>query len=376
MKLRSIETKKMEYLNNVVCQNINFLLDHYGIKYKDHSGSLIFACPVHGGDNTTALNFFLDGHTKIGNWVCYTHNCQNHFINTSIGFFRGVVSNKKFGWSKSGDKVIDFKYIISELCDILKIDLSIIKEGTKIESLEKHAHVFAVKPNIQPTNYTRKMVREKLTIPSEYFVSRGYDAAILDKYDVGDSISNNRIFKNRAVVPIYDSDNKHIVGFTGRIKLEKCISCNNFHEEKQCDPQKNLSKWIHSKGFSKKNYLYNYGNAKESIMKKGFAILVEGPADVWKFLKNGIENVVAVFGSSLSDSQQIILESSGATSLVLLFDSDKAGSKASDQLSLSLSRTFKIIKLSLPNGIKDPGDLSDEQINHIFNPYSEGCIQK
>ena len=126
MKLRSIETKKMEYLNNVVCQNINFLLDHYGIKYKDHSGSLVFACPIHGGDNTTALNFFLDGHTKIGNWVCYTHNCQNHFINTSIGFFRGVVSNKKFGWSKSGDRVIDFKYIISELCDILKIDLSII----------------------------------------------------------------------------------------------------------------------------------------------------------------------------------------------------------------------------------------------------------
>lgn len=368
MKLKSIETKKMEHLNNVVCQNINFLLDHYGIKYKDHSDSLVFACPIHGGDNTTALNFFLNGHTKIGNWICYTHNCQNHFINTSIGFFRGVVSNKKFGWSKSGDRVVDFKYIVFELCDILKIDLSLIKEDTKIESIEKHAHVFSVKQSLQPTNYTRKMVREKLAIPSEYFVSRGYDPVILDKYDVGDSMSENRIFKNRAVVPIYDSENKHIVGFTGRIKLEKCSSCNNFHTQKECDPEKNLSKWMHSKGFSKKNYLYNYGNAKESIMKKGFVILVEGPADVWKFLKNGIENVVAVFGSSLSDSQQIILESSGATSLVLLFDSDKAGSKASDQLSLSLSRTFKIIKVSLPNGIKDPGDLTDEQINHIFNP--------
>ena len=244
----------------------------------------------------------------------------------------------------------------------------------KIESIEKHAHVFSVKKTLQPTYYTRKMVREKLVIPSEYFVSRGYDPVILDKYDVGDSISENRIFKNRAVVPIYDSENKHIVGFTGRIKLEKCNSCNNFHTQKECDPEKNLSKWIHSKGFSKKNYLYNYGNAKESIMKKGFVILVEGPADVWKFLKNGIENVVAIFGSSLSDSQQIILESSGATSLVLLFDSDKAGSKASDQLSLSLSRTFKIIRVSLPDGIKDPGDLSDDQINNIFNPCLEGSV--
>ena len=41
MKLKSIETKKMEYLNNVVCQNINFLLDHYGIKYKDDTLNLM-----------------------------------------------------------------------------------------------------------------------------------------------------------------------------------------------------------------------------------------------------------------------------------------------------------------------------------------------
>lgn len=372
MKSKSIEINKNEYLNNAICENIEFLLDYFGIKYKIVSESIISSCPVHGGDNRTALNIFMSGHTRVGNWVCYTHHCEKSFINTSIGFFRGVISNKKYGWSKQGDKCVSFSDTIAILCNLLKLDLSSIKEDTKTETFQKYSHLFSKEKNKSKFQYTKKVVREKLDIPSKYFLSRGYSASILDKYDIGDSKSQNKFFRNRAVVPVYDSDNKTIVGFTGRTIIEKCNKCNQFHESSECDPQKNISKWIHNKGFSKKNYLYNYGNAKEMIQKTGVVILVEGPADVWKFVENGIENVVAVFGSSLTDSQQILLESSGATTLILLFDSDEAGNKASNNVNSSLSRMFKIISPSLPEGIKDPGDLNIEQINCIIKPLVQG----
>lgn len=376
MKSKSTDIFKMEYLNHIICEKIDFLLDHYEIKYRRSSDFLVSSCPVHGGDNKTALNIFLNGHTRIGNWICYTHNCQDHFINTAIGFFRGVISNKRFGWSNLGDRKVSFDSAIFEICKLLDIDFSSIEQSEEYKSVEKHAHLFCKKTKTQKNNYTKKMIRDKLSIPSEYFVSRGHDPFILDKYDVGDSNSVDKLFNNRAVVPIYDSDNKKIIGFTGRIKVEKCIKCNNYHIENDCDLNKNVAKWLHSRGFSKSNHLYNYGNAKESIKKSGIAILVEGPADVWKFLKNGIENVVAVFGSSLSDGQQIILESSGATSLMLVFDSDKAGKKASNKLSNSLSRTFEIIEVILPDGIKDPGDLNDDQILSIFKFKTMDCVKK
>ena len=371
MKSKSTEITKNEYLNAVICDKIEFLMDYFNIQYKNVSDSIVCACPVHGGDNRTAVNLFMSGHTRVGNWVCYTHHCENTFINTSIGFFRGVMSNKKYGWSKVGDRTVSFSDTIASLCGLLKIDLSSIKDDVPSHAFDKHAHLFTTVKKQKEFLYTKKVVRERLDIPSKYFVSRGYSANILDMYDIGESKSDNRFFRKRAVVPVYDSDNKTIVGFTGRTILDKCSKCSNFHENESCDPQNAISKWIHNKGFSKKNYLYNFGNAKDEIKKTGIVILVEGPADVWKFVENGIHNVVAVFGSSLTDTQQVLLESSGATTLILLFDSDKAGNNASNKLNSSLSRMFKIVCPSLPDGIKDPGDLSNEQINNMIKPLIE-----
>jgi len=80
---------------------------------------------------------------------------------------------------------------------------------------------------------------------------------------------------------------------------------------------------------------------------------------------------LAVFGSSLTDSQQILLEGSGALYLILLFDSDEAGAKASNDVESSLSRMFKIIKPKLPTSKKDIGEMTTQEIKNFVLPILE-----
>jgi 5S rRNA maturation endonuclease (ribonuclease M5) len=346
-------------LNNYICENIEEVLSKFDIDLKSNGSFYVGPCPIHGGDNRTAFNIFVDGHTRIGNWICHTHHCEEHFVNNAIGFIRGVLSHKKLNWSQKGNNIFSFNKTIEILKQVLQLsDISKCKNKKKFDVLT--SSVIAVKEKSK-TSWSKKVVREKLLIPSQYFLSRGYSKEILDKYDVGDSKVSEGLFSNRAVVPIYEDDGKRVVGFTGRTTLK------DFENLK-------ISKWCNSKGFSRKDYLYNYNYAKDYIKESGVAILVEGPGDVWRLEEAGIHNSLAVFGSSLTDSQQIILESSGALCLVLLFDTDSAGTKAKEKVQSSLSRMFNILNPDFPEGYKDIGEMKTEEVKEFLVPILEKLI--
>ena len=63
----------------------------------------------------------------------------------------------------------------------------------------------------------------------------------------------------------------------------------------------------------------NPGNigSKEKIRETRTALLVEGQGDVWRMHEAGLINTVGMFGSSLSDAQARILETSGALNIVV-----------------------------------------------------------
>lgn len=348
-------------LNNYICENIDDVLSKFDIDLRNNGSFYVGPCPIHGGDNRTAFNIFVDGHTRIGNWICHTHHCEEHFVNNAIGFLRGVFSHRKLNWTEANNKVFSFNKTIDLIKQVLNIsNVSSSTSKKTFDILTSSNVALKEKPK---TVWTKKSIRERLLIPSEYFLNRGYSKEILDKYDIGDSKITEGLFSNRAVVPIYEESGKRVIGFTGRTKLK------NYDEL-------NIPKWCNSKGFSRKDYLYNYNFASDYIKDTGVAILVEGPGDVWRLEESGIHNSLAVFGSSLTDSQQIVLESSGALCLVLLFDTDSAGTKAKEKLQSSLSRMFNIMNPVFPDGYKDIGEMTTEQVKTFLAPILEKLICK
>jgi 5S rRNA maturation endonuclease (ribonuclease M5) len=181
---------------------------------------------------------------------------------------------------------------------------------------------------------------------------------------------------NRVVVPIYDNDYKYMVGCSGRSIFEKCSECSCYHEPTKPCPDKDnrwfFPKWKHSTDLKSQNYLYNFWFAKDHIYETGIAIIVESPGNVWRLEENGIHNSVAIFGSSLSDRQKILLDSSGAMTLILLTDSDEAGQKAADQIKKKCQNTYRIFIPKISKN--DVGDMTPKEINDEIKEYIQRII--
>ena len=148
-------------------------------------------------------------------------------------------------------------------------------------------------------------------------------------------------FRGRLLFPIHDLRGR-VVGFSGRILG-------------QGEP-----KYLNSPEtpiFHKGTMLYNMHQAKNAIRKEELAILVEGQFDVLRLVLAGMENVVAPLGTALTPDQAGLLRRF-APSVVLMYDSDAAGQRATfragDEL---LRREARVRVATMPAG-EDPDTLA------------------
>jgi DNA primase len=122
------------------------------------------------------------------------------------------------------------------------------------------------------------------------------------------------------------------------------------------DPEEKGAKYINSPEsliYSKSKILYGLSFAKDEIRRLNKAILVEGYMDLISLYQSGIKNVVAVSGTALTDDQVQLL-SRYTKDVVLLFDSDTAGIKASMRsIEVLLKQDMEVKIVSLPKG-EDP----------------------
>ena len=141
------------------------------------------------------------------------------------------------------------------------------------------------------------------------------------------------LYRNRIMFPIHDA-NGRLVGYNGRA----------YHGEV-------TNKYVNSKEtpiFKKRDILYNYHRAKEFARQKKEIILMEGPMDVIRAYTIGIENVVATLGTAFGSSQAMLVRKL-STNVILCFDGDDAGLKATKSAIQELVKVGiepKIVRLS------------------------------
>ena len=175
----------------------------------------------------------------------------------------------------------------------------------------------------------------------------------------------------RIIFPIF-SPNGRVVAFAGR-KLREDDSGGKYINSPESS--------IYIKG----RILYGLSHAKDDIRKIDKAIIVEGYMDLISLYQSGVKNVVAVSGTALTDDQAQLL-SRYTKNVVLLFDADAAGIKASMRsIEILLKRDFDVKISTLPKG-EDPDsyvtkfgkDAFDEIIKRAENflEYQTGYYEK
>ena len=374
---------KLKVICDDLCDNIEELLTALDLDYSYSSKMVTLACPIHNGDNLSAVNIYHTGDSYRGNWKCRTHGCDKAFKGSIIGFIRGVLSSKKYNWVKEGDQMASFEEAVRFSLDFLNKNF----QDIKISKTDKEKKQFATvieyvldrKNNKEQNKNTinlpsRHIVRSSLVRPCQYFINRGFSTEILDKYDVGVCDKPNKEMYNRAVAPIYNIEHTHMIGCTGRSVFEKCIECKYFHDPvNSCPKNEDLwkySKWKHSSSVSINHHLYNFWYAKKHIVESSMAILVESPGNVWKLEEHQIYNSLALFGSSISDRQKILLDSSGAMIIVILTDNDDAGNKAAEQIKIKCQNTYRVFHLKISKN--DVAEMTgDEIIKEINTPIEK-----
>ena len=144
-------------------------------------------------------------------------------------------------------------------------------------------------------------------------------------------------FRNRLMFPIIDVRG-NVVGFGGRV----------------LDDSK--PKYLNSNDtiiFNKRKNLFGLNLAKKS--KAGSLILVEGNIDVVTMHQYGFDNAVASLGTSLTDEQATLI-SRYAEQVILLYDGDAAGQKATKRAIPILEKAEIAVKvLQIPDNM-DPDD--------------------
>ncbi len=146
-------------------------------------------------------------------------------------------------------------------------------------------------------------------------------------------------FRNRIMFPIFDIRGR-VIGFGGRVMDDT------------------MPKYLNSPDtpiFNKSFNLYGMNYAKNFLGDNKQIVIVEGYMDVISLYDKGIYNVAASLGTSLTEGHGKLIERY-AKEVVLLYDSDQAGIKATRR-AIEVLRPFSVrVKvLSLQDGL-DPDE--------------------
>lgn len=197
----------------------------------------------------------------------------------------------------------------------------------------------------------------------DYFQKRGLSQEVIEKYNLGyddddnalnsvlvaeeaglvyttTSLSVQNRFAHRYTFPIQDGNGRVLsIGGTNKDATPKYLNGSD------------------TKVYHKSNVLYGLYQAKEALLKKKYAILVEGYMDCLQMVNQGYLNTVASCGTSVT-SAQVKLLSRYVKDIILFFDGDEAGRNAINKVFvLAFDQGMDLYVVDTPDG-SDPDSLA------------------
>ncbi len=165
-----------------------------------------------------------------------------------------------------------------------------------------------------------------------YFKSRNIELDAIKKFKLGYSPKQDMV-----TVPVY-SHTDICVGFVGRSIEGKSFK--------------------NSTGLPRNKVLFNLNSVKFKDI-----VIVESSFDAIRLWQLNIP-AIATLGANIGKNQ-INLINKYATRLILAMDQDEAGGSLTRNLNKSV--TVPILNMDFPDGVKDIGDMKDEEIVRSFN---------
>lgn len=167
------------------------------------------------------------------------------------------------------------------------------------------------------------------------------------KKDLADAGLTNRfggdMFRGRMTVPLMDATGQ-VIGFTARIIGEV----------------PNAPKYLNTPQtllYDKSRHVFGLSQAKESIRKHGYAVIVEGNLDVVSSHQAEVAQTVATAGTAITEYHLKALNRL-VSDVRLAFDADAAGLAATERaIELANKTGVELTIVSLPDSAKDPDEL-------------------
>ena len=216
----------------------------------------------------------------------------------------------------------------------------------------------------------KESLNKEVSNPLKYLIDRGLSKKTINDFDLGYCLSQgNSFYKTSKEKGFKDS----YLDKTGLIIFNEDKVIDRFKERiifpikslsgrvlgfggRTIKSSKKIAKYINSPEseiYNKSKILYGIYESRQSIVKDDLCLLVEGYMDVLQFYENGIKNVLASSGTSLTEAQ-IVLISRLTSNIILLFDGDKAGVNAAlRSTDMILEKGLNVKICSFPEG-EDP----------------------
>ena len=173
-------------------------------------------------------------------------------------------------------------------------------------------------------------------------------------YKLGLARNKRDFFFDRVMFTIHNLQGKPIA-FAGRI-LKKDVKAPKYVNSPETEV------------YHKSDVLYGIYQARQAIRKLDNVYMVEGYTDVISLHQNGIENVVATSGTSLTPGQAKLIKRQ-TENVTLLYDGDKAGIKAALRgVDVLLIAGLNVRVVILPDG-QDPDSYMQSVGTTKFEEY-------
>lgn len=279
---------------------------------------------------------------------------------------------------------VSFIEALKKVADIAHINIDV--NVNKIEKKDnKLLEIYELSNKFYKNNINTKLGIEA----KEYLNKRSINEDIIKEFEIGLSLKDNKLltkllinkyseeeliksglvnknsnglndtFYNRIMFPLYDLYG-NVVAFSGRIYNTT-----------------DTSKYINSKEseiFKKGELLYNYHRAKDEARTLNQIIITEGFMDVIRLYSVGIKNVIATMGTAVTKNHALLIKRM-TREVILMFDGDAAGEKATISCSNELNKIGVIPKIVRLENNLDPDEYilkygKDAIINKINNPIN------